>query len=392
MMSAAALALVLPAVSMAQSPTAEDFEILYYTVDYADGEPRRGRQMTEQDLERFVNQARCECGQEVWARIVLHPGDYANTQLRTYVGSRCDEAQEAFNPQLRPCGQLEEGPPQLYREGLDVRFHPIWLARGVDGTSQGVSNAVAAGNCGHGHGEAGIWICVENNGQPDCQAEEFVIRGDRSANVADSDAQTLSYSFDPPLRTPSDVRVERDQHDVIVSWELEGSGPSGGYRVLCADADGNPLGDGSFEPPELTALPLGDVYFTKANLCGDMPFTEVEMSGGPRDEDRPGGIASLDWAYVCSDHLPSTTTETRVVGLDGDEPVQVVLVAYDQFGNPAVASEVLTAMPDPAFDGEADTFDEFSGRGCGCSSGTRTPLGTNLLWVLALGAAMRRRD
>ncbi len=47
-----------------------------------------------------------------------------------------------------------------------------------------------------------------------------------------------------------------------------------------------------------------------------------------------GGIQSLDWSYVCSDHLANTTTNYRVSGLDNSKTYDIMVVAYDLFGNP----------------------------------------------------------
>ena len=413
-------------------PTADNFQILYYTVDYdAEGEPRRGRLMTEQDLNgSFINRARCECGQEVWARIVLQPGNYPNEQIRTYVGNRCDDAQGVPNLQIRPCVKLYESIPQHYRNGLDLLFHPVWLARGIDGTDQTVNNAVAYGTCDRGRGDAGIWICVESNGQPDCQAEEFIIRGDRSENVPNGTGGSLSYDFDTPFTTPTNVRVEAGDEAVIVRWTQDAPDPEGGFRVLCSDRDGNPLPGKGFTLRSITGLNLGTQYFTEENLCPEGPFSEVQMrevdpsqlppdpipdpdpdpdgddrdptagfdawpdepvsfqetsgtgddgettgttgdtgitgdtgttGGTDTDTDTTGGptgpsaaavsaLESLDWAYVCTDHLQFNSSSARVTGLQNEEPYHFLLVAYDRAGNPIAVSDVMTEMPRETFD------------------------------------------
>src|SRR5690606_16031351 len=71
------LALALPGSrsSFAAPPTEADFRVLYYITD-EDGD--RGRQMSKDDMELFVNQARCECNQKLITRI-------------TYQGSRSEE-------------------------------------------------------------------------------------------------------------------------------------------------------------------------------------------------------------------------------------------------------------------------------------------------------------
>jgi hypothetical protein len=476
------------AVAMAQvgngGPSAEAFQILYYTVDYdSEGNARRGRLMTETDLDgTFVNRARCECGQEIWARIVLQPGNYPNEQVRTFVGNRCDDAQTVVNPQLRPCVKLYESIPQAYRNGVDLLFHPVWLARGIDGTVQSVNDATAFGDCSFGRGDAGIWICVESNGQPDCQAEEFIIKGNQNENTP-GEAKALSYDFDTPFTLPTNVRVESGDSAVITRWTNETPDPGGGFRVLCADASGNPLPGKGFSLRSITDVNLGTTYFTEENLCPGGPFTEVAMisvdpgdlppdpidpdpdpdpegdpddrdsaagfdawpdepaafmtTGGIDDSEAPGtgdtgtsgstgdtdtdtdtdidtdtegededgasteavaALETLDWAYVCSDHLPYNSNSTRVTGLENGRPYHFVLVAYDRSGNPVAASDVLTATPRETIDlwEQCELAGEVCGDGgyCACSADDVRPMGAlgGLLGLLVgAGGVLHRR-
>jgi hypothetical protein len=485
---ATALGVLCPgAVAMGQEanggPSAENFDIRYFTVDYdSEGNPKRDRLMVQQDLEgTFVNRARCECGQEIWARIVLQPGSYPNTQVRTFVGNRCDDAAGTFNPQLKPCVKLEEAIPQAYRNGVDLVFHPIWLARGIDGTQQSVNNATAYGTCEFGRGDAGIWICVESNGQPDCQAEEFIIKGNRNSNSPEGEAQPLSYNYDTPFSLPTNPRVESGDSAVITRWTNETPDPGGGFRVLCSDAAGNPVPGKGFNLRSITDVNLGTTYFTEENLCPDGPFSTVEMidvspdelppdpvdpdpdpdpdTGDPGDDGDPtagfdasddplafqttgdmegdfgttgttgttgetdtgttgetdtgtgtdtegeavsaaavSALESLDWAYVCSDHLPYNSNSTRVSGLENGVPYHFMLVAYNRAGNPVAASEVMTAVPRETIDlwDACELAGEICGDGgyCACRADDARPMGAlgGLLGLLVgAGGVLHRR-
>ena len=367
------LTLLLPTTAAADQPTAE---ILYYTVDYEGGEPRRGRLMDAGDLEHTVNRARCECGQEIWARVMLGPGDHAGRQIETYVGRDCDEAQDSLDPALRPCVRLMRDFGQSYQRGLDLLFHPIWLARGVE-DGQSVDEAVAYGGCSAGRGEGGIWICVESNGVVGCQAEEFVVRGDRNENAPDSGG--LRYDFDAPSIVVDDIRIERSSDgEILVEWTAETPSPDGGFRILCADEHGDPVVEPPFQPPTLTQPHLGTIYFTRENLCGETPFSRVDATEPPAETRQ--GITGLDWDYVCSDHLPYNATRARIAG--AADAQQFLLVAYDRAGNPTILSEVLTPTSDDDL--------ELSDRGCGCRSSNPTPLGLAWLAVLPLWWLRRR--
>jgi MYXO-CTERM domain-containing protein len=58
------------------------------------------------------------------------------------------------------------------------------------------------------------------------------------------------------------------------------------------------------------------------------------------------GIQTLDYSYVCSDHLGFNTTSTRISGLENGRTYTFLVVAYDQAGN-AVFGETIEARPIP---------------------------------------------
>ncbi len=162
---AGGLCAVVPTTSLAAPPTAESFDILYYTTD---AEAAQSRQMTANDLRGYVNQARCECGQNVSARIRIRSdaGAPDPVQVRTFVGDNCGIAQNGIGIQNRPCALVLDEFANAYTRNINFSFNPLWLSTGVVG-DQAIDQAVAARDCGSGQGNGGVWICVEDGSQTD---------------------------------------------------------------------------------------------------------------------------------------------------------------------------------------------------------------------------------
>jgi MYXO-CTERM domain-containing protein len=219
-----------------------------------------------------------------------------------------------------------------------------------------------AGDCSAGAGEAGVWICVEDGTQTDCQPEEFHAPG-----------TLLSYDFEPPSVAVDELWLEEEDGEMVARWSVDADPSVAGFQLLCADSVGNPISSIGASGPSRGA------YSTAADLCSDAEPTDIE---------------SLRWAYRCSETLLANAREGRVLGLPADTEVEVLLVAYDRAGNPVAASEVeLGRSPSGAGDTDgAQAGGELSGRGCGCAAGERTPLGPLLILLGGLAArTMSRR-
>lgn len=279
------------AVAHAVPATAADFQIRYYTVD-EDG--NRGRALTLQDLQQYYNRARCECAQLIEAQITLvsTTGEaFDPDRIRALVGPNCASGQQGNTNFNRPCVLLDDQLPNFYVNGPSFRFPAIWLSSGVeDGAVQGLSDAVPDASCNAGAGQAGINICVENGTQSDCQPDEFIIEGGQNINVP-QDAMGnaggfLNFDYDAPLTVPSSFSDAAGDGAVLISWDKLTEGDINGYRVLCADADGNPLAGKGIQEPSLTDENQGTVYFTASNLCPDGPFDDTPEGDvdNPSDE------------------------------------------------------------------------------------------------------------
>jgi MYXO-CTERM domain-containing protein len=470
---AIALGVVFPAaVAHAVPPSETDFVIRYYSTD-EDG--NRGSLMTQQDLQQFVNQARCECGQKIEASIQLMPsgsgGSFDQNRVRTFAGNQCANAQTGTNQQNHPCVQLEDQLPNYYTKTPSMFFEPIWLATGIarDSPSQSISDAIPFGSCDAGQGDGGIWICVEDGMQSDCQTNEFIITGTSNANgTSDGMTTAIHYDFDPPTIVPTNYRSSEGDGAVVIEWDFEITGDANGYRVLCANADGSPVDGKGIDAPSVTAQNRGTLYFTAQNLCPDEPFGQGggagsddggtggsdggstggsdsgttgaalgddydqgvgfgglvatgsstgtgggtgagsststggtsgtstgTTTGGATTGDDPAaaGLHTLDWAYVCSDHITQNAQRARIDGLDNGQEYLFLVVAYDSAGNPIEASDVLRATPRETTDlwEQCEQQGNVCGDGGFCSCRTEPSPAPAAWWALVLLGLPRRR-
>jgi hypothetical protein len=108
------------------------------------------------------------------------------------------------------------------------------------------------------------------------------------------------------------------------------------------------------------------------------------------------GIQTLDWSYICTDHLGYATREARIEGLENGKTYQFIVVAYDKAGNYVASEDVITAQPIPT-NGLWDQC-EAQGNICGeawnCSVSDTRGLGgvlgaLGLLGLVGVGALWR---
>ncbi len=281
--------LVQPQPAQAAPPTGADFTIQYWTTN-ADGS--RGRQMTANDLRGYVNKARCECGQAVSARIRLQSSTALDSvPVRTFIGNNCDLGQSLNNAQAPPCVRAIDDFTNTYTRNIDFEFNPLWLATGVTNASpRDINTAEAAAGCETQVGDGGLWVCVENLDQTDCQPAEFVISGTQT-EITDADGNTPALTFDflAPTINATNFRASGGDGSVVIKWDNSTTTDIQGYRALCANADGSPVSGKGFNLSSVTAENRGTVYYTADNLCPDGPFDEVDVDPDPDPGVLPGG-------------------------------------------------------------------------------------------------------
>lgn len=446
-----------------------DFQITYVFTD-GDGEPQPQLRLTSTDMSAYSNQASCQCGHLWGARVFLNnqvgTSYPLSTQIRTYVGANCELGQNSVGQQQFPCVKVFEGLANDYDDGgILLSFEQIWLSSRVQSLSmQAVESAEPRLPCDPSQtGGGGIWICVESNGQPDCQGEEFVIKGDQSVNGSSSGGtggtgstggtgmdtgagvSSIQYDYVPPQSEVSGFQAEPGDGKVVISWTRAEVPDISGFRALCATMDGEPAVTG-----KITGVPTGrsrtngKLYYTADNLCGadvvhepDPDATETDGSTSTGDTDTTDGstsgpirtststgigmssttgassgsgttdgtggdladsvLANLDWAFVCSDHVSATGTKIEITGLANDTEYQMIVVAYDNQGNPRIMSDLLTATPIET----SDFWEQCEQQGDLCGSGgfcncTSEPEPMNAAWLgtglLALALRRRRRE
>ncbi len=426
------------------APGAEAFDIRYYVTD---GDSNRGRQMTELDMNFFVNQARCECGQQLEAQIrLLSTGGtmYTPTQIDGYVGSNCATAESTFNPQFPPCAKFSSAVSTSFTSGQSVLFSPLWLISGIEGLSDPAdlsqrlpSVATPAAACTGPSGEGGIWLCGQTDANAGCQSEEFFVTGTQNMNILDGTSKGITADFQPPLNLPEEDSLSAAVGDsaVVVSWTLPlGGSDAYGFRILCEEAEtGEPAISGLVKNPGEVAVTDGRIYYTKENLCPDGPFwvtpgSEESTTGDTTDgttgdmtgtggsttdvttgttgsdipvstacpEDRPeSGMCSLKWEYVCTEHIQAASTTVRIAGLDNNKAYNFLLLAYDQAGNPITIGKVDGVMPVPTNDlwEQCEADGDVCGRSGFCSVDPDSHDLGGFALVLGMGllAAGRRR-
>ena len=303
------------------APPADAFDIRYYTTN-ADGS--RGRALDSVDFTRFVNKARCECGHQISARIVLKPamGTTYNlsTQIQSFVGTTCNTAEAAPVGQFRRCIKLKTGNAPQFQNEYNTNFHPIWLSSGValaSGEDRDPSSALAAGDCNSRvEGQSGIWMCADTNGMPNCQSDEFFITGSQNNNLPAGMASGIKYDYLPPLTIPTGLAALPGDSAVIVTWGAL-SGDIVGFRVLCEEADtGKPPAGRGYSPKAITAKQDGTIYYTKENLCPDGPFSTFKAGNdNPLDPGSTAGdTTTTDGNGTTTDDSGTTTDDSGTTG------------------------------------------------------------------------------
>jgi MYXO-CTERM domain-containing protein len=458
--------LTVPGATWAAPPGASDFQITYRFTD-DDGMVLQSQRLVQNDLNQYVNRARCQCGEKLAAQVFLKPsqaGPYDQVQVRTFVGSNCAQGQVGNTTQYGPCVQTSDAQPNAYDDqGMQIVFDLAWLSSSVvRGTDQTAAMPELDDPCGGAQsGDAGLWVCVEDQMTTGCQENEFVINGTQNENGSGGStgstdptqgdgmsAGGIHFDYQPPQVSITGFRASAGDGRVEIAWDSAESTDFNGFRVLCADLDGNPVpGKGASEPTG-SRRALGQLYFTADNLCpgavvyassDEVPVdtdtgsddrgtdasgtgmgstagasdtgmgsttgastTGATTTGASDTADATGGgvvdspLANLDWDYVCSDHVSRTGTNAEIGGLENGKEYQFLVVAYDLAGNPLIVSDVLTATPVETSDfwEQCEQQDDICGSGgfCACTS---EPEPTNAAWfgagLVLLGLARRRR-
>lgn len=316
------LAALLHGEVFAAPPTEADFRITYFpTNEYGE---RRTTALSTNEMNWLIGQARCECEQDLVVRIArdTSSGNAVDAvQLNAYVGQQCATAQAMPGvTQYDPCVLVTSGLPAVFQNAPEFAFSPLWLAVGVtDVNNQSLGSAEASGTCGGLSGQGGVWMCA---GLTECMMGSFFMQGTANNNIAaDGTPQGVAYDFVPPLTAPTNFTASPGDSAVEISWDATSIADISGYRLLCADAEGNPLDIYDYDPPSAADLVTGQHYFTRENLCpGGVfgPDYDPEAEGWP-SEDETGTDTGSETGTDTGDTGTDTTdtgTDTTDAGTD----------------------------------------------------------------------------
>ncbi|MCY1007919.1 DUF4215 domain-containing protein [Nannocystis pusilla] len=145
------------------------------------------------------------------------------------------------------------------------------------------------------------------NSMPNCQADEFFIQGAQNINLP-SKTGGIKFDFQPPLLKVTDIKAESGDGAVVLSWQT-GSGDINGFRVLCEDAaTGQPVTGRTQTPPDPYAIPNGQYFYTKDNLCPNGPFST--FNSGEDNPLEPPGTTDTDGIETTGGDTGADTGDT----------------------------------------------------------------------------------
>jgi hypothetical protein len=318
--------------------------------------------------------AECQCQtNDIQLQIQVtaaYPQSMAAGQLEIFVGPSCDNQLNRTNG---TCQQLT---------GLSLDF--MSFVNGVTQTSTYLNVNIPSGPL----------FNPNNAGSANCPLGQILVNnfymlfappGVDITTMPQVCSITLGQNLQTPLPVTG-VSVSAGDTAVTLSW----TAPTGvgeqvpfEYQILCADADGNPIGkDTSVRAYSVCLDPATNNISRRTNYVTASGTGTVTDDGGvtnpdlgmkvpinppPEPEDvhteaapDDGGAQpitnsdfakTLDPAFICSGEIKPTglNITARVDGLVNHQTYQFVILAVDQNGN-AIASPVLVGTPQPTED------------------------------------------
>ncbi len=223
--------------------------------------------------------------------------------------------------------------------------------------------------------------------------------------TSDTVGDTIGDTIGDTLGTTGDTLG--DTTGDTTGGEGETEGLSTGEPGVCGDGiidadeecdDGEDNGSGQICNEDCTLNVCGDGIIGPDEACddgennGDNKACLSDCTLGISD-----GLAKLDWAYVCSDHIAYNTQTVRISGLENDKLYNFRLVAYDVAGNPRALPDIITAAPIETRDlwGQCKAQGDVCGTSGFCNVSDRGDPWLGLGAVIGLGlglAGLRRRS
>jgi hypothetical protein len=370
----------------------------------------KGGNLSDFDVARFFNKARCDCSQTVWVYVALLQSGVAKIasvqaaapsgRIEFWVGTACNQA---FNRQqnCQPIGPgsmslatfILNGPQTLETNArLLSTYPPTGAGTTVDGGT--VASVFPPGgnpDCTDPTGSSTgfaetLWVLVSNTGS---QTYDTTVQRNIQIDLTP-----------PPEPDPTTISVTGGDQALVVNWaKLDTAIYTDlvGYQILCNRGD--PL-----QQPPLQVFPTGSFGpgFTSADT---LVATGQVMPGMCADTTLGTGIEALDPAYVCSPLLSASASSYRVKILQNDIVYAVSVVSIDNSGNATQPVDIFYGTPiktksfyDVYRDGNTGSTQDLPGAATGgfCAvaaprSGRRGAIAGCAIAAAALAMAFARR-
>src|SRR5690606_31574963 len=113
--------------------------------------------------------------------------------------------------------------------------------------------------------QGGVWMCA---GVPNCQMGNFFMERTTNNNVPPRQPSTgIQFDDQTPVSVPTNFAASPGDSAVQITWQNLAPGDIAGYRVLCADENGDPINNGySLSRPTATSIANKTIYYTQGNL------------------------------------------------------------------------------------------------------------------------------
>jgi hypothetical protein len=348
-----------------------------------------GTDLSDYDVVRFFNKARCDCSQTVWIDVSLLSSGVSkvasvqqaapNGRVEFWVGSDCS------NPLLRAqsCQLLGVGSETLNSFILKGHTTIVTNARTLSTYPSARTTAVDGGTTTN--------IGFPPTGNPDCTAPIYG-QFAQTIWVLVSNTGTLTYDTvfqrnvfidlsPPPEPDPNSITVEGGDEALMVGWQkLDTSVYPDliGYQVLCNRGGSLQVFDsGSFSPGFTSAVSLVGSGQVTTDMC---------VSSAPGT-----GIEALDPNYVCSPLLSTSTSSYRIKILQNQIVYGVSVLAVDASGNASQPPDIFYGTPT----GSTQSLRGAATGGCCAVAPESGPSATTIVVALACGgvaiALARRR-
>lgn len=227
------------------------------------------------------------------------------------------------------------------------------------------------------------WVTDPMSTSPTCKEGEgsnnlylFIFNTDADQTILDSYYQAIQYDTKRPA-APINVSASYGDQNVTVSWDVSGDNNKEWkfFRVLCypspgtstpVDASSDGIDAASDVLSEIKEeegdIPLDSEVDEQSDVISDAGSSDFSSETDIADENGKGGDDSScpdggfkegdepNSSYFCSDLLGSTSRSANIDGLQNGVTYKFAVIAYDEFRNPSLLSNVACATPQPVCD------------------------------------------